>query len=237
MIRRLTVFLVAAALAAGPEILTAQEAPVRQITVQGEGAVDRAPDMAVITLGVEERAETASEAMAAASSVTRALIETLDAAGIAERDRQTSRLDLRLVYNRASSGSYTDKVVGFVASNELTVRARDLIGLGTLLDQIFDAGANRFRGLRFDIDDPSEAMDAARRAAMADALARAELFATAAGVALGDVITINEHGGSRPVAAPMAEMRMASDAVPIAAGEVTLRAQVSLVIELVDAAE
>ncbi len=114
------------------------------------------------------------------------------------------------------------------------VRVRDLAALGGILDTVIADGANDFNGLRFGLQDPAPLMDEARRRAVDDAMARAALLAGAAGVTLGPVLSIDDQGGSRPM--PMAEMamRMSAGAAPVAAGELTLTANVAMVFAIAE---
>lgn len=198
-----------------------------QIIVSGEGAVDLAPDMATIRLGVTSEAKTAAAALSANSAAMAEVLAFLTAEGIAGRDVQTSGLSLTPRQDDYRSGSAEPAVVGFVARNGVAVRVRDLARLGGLLDAVVAQGANRFDGLEFGLADPSEALAEARRRAVADARLKAETLAGAAGLGLGPVVTIADQSGH---VQPM-EMRMAAasmDGVPIAAGEVSVRASVTI---------
>ncbi len=120
-------------------------------------------------------------------------------------------------------------MTGYVAAIDLMVRVRDLAALGGVLDAVISDGANAMNGIAFAVAEPAPLEDEARRAAVADARAKAEVLADAAGIALGEVIAIHE-GGATPVPGPvMRSMAMAESAVPIAGGEIDVRARVSVV--------
>lgn len=208
----------------------ASEPAQRQITVTGEGLVEAQPDMATLTLGVTNEADEAQAAMAATSASVARVLERLATFGIEARDVQTQRFSLTPVWsNRGSSGSDPARITGFVASNMVMVRVRSLETLGQVLDGVISDGANDFNGLRFGVQDPKPLQDKARAAAVDDGIAKATLLANAAGVKLGPVVSISEHGGGSP-RPMMMEMAAARDSsVPIAAGEVTLSASVSMV--------
>lgn len=201
----------------------------RQIIITGEGAVQMAPDMAVISLGVTHQSKDAAQAMSMASEAAAQVLERLSGMGIAARDVQTSSVDLSPVYSRRKdSGPMV--IEGFRAGLSMSVRVRDLPKLGAVLGAVVQDGANQFSGLHFALSKPQEAEDAARKEAIADALRKATLYAQAAGVSLGDVLQISESGGYH---AP--KMRMAADmaeSVPIAEGELNIGQSVTLVIEL-----
>lgn len=205
----------------------------RQISVTGEGQVDIAPDMATITLGVTNEAKEAGDAMAATSAAVTQMLTRLNDLGIAARDRQTRSLSLNPIWsNRSSSASGPSKITGFVASNAVLVRVRNLDSLGLIMDAVIAGGANDFNGLQFSVQEPGPLMDRARELAVADAMAKAHLLATAADVTLGPVITMSEQGGGRPMQMEMAAAR--SGGAPIAAGEVSIRATVSMVFGIAD---
>ncbi len=226
----LMVILTAGAVAvAGAGMATAQEA--RIITTMGTGTVEAPPDMATIRLGVTNQASEASAAMAATSEAASAVLDRLEAAGVAPRDVQTDQLSVQPLWSDYSAE--TRRITGFVASNVLTVRVRDLDQLGTLLDLVMQDGANTFNGLSFGLQEHKPAQDAARAAAVRDALDRAAQLADAAGVTLGPVQTISEQAGvARPMMMEMAAARSAD--VPVAPGELTVTAQVSVVFAIAD---
>lgn len=206
-----------------------------KLTVTGVGLATGVPDLATLNLGVTERRTTAGEALDATSSATSAVLQALVDAGIAEKDIQTSQLTLNPQWNyRASGGQEVNEIVGYVASNMLTVRIRDITKVGSVLDQVSQNGANEFRGLIFGFAEPQSKEDDARSAAVKDAIRKAGVMAAAAGVELGSILSINEQiAGGGPVM--MAEARMAADnSVPVAAGEVSLRANVQVVFALQD---
>lgn len=205
----------------------------RQISVTGAGSVATVPDMATIDLGVTHQASAAGAAIAATSETTARMLQRLADLGVEPRDMQTSSLSLSPLWsNRGSSGTGNPRVTGFVASNSVQVKLRDLAELGRIMDMIIAGGANDFNGLRFSVQDPAPLMNLARQKAVADATAKALLLTQAAGVTLGPVLSITEQGSTRPVMQDMAMARSAD--VPIAAGEVSLSASVSMVFAITD---
>ena len=202
----------------------------RQITVTGQGVVTAAPDMATISLGVTHQDKDVAQAMARASQAAAAMIKRLNDMGVDARDVQTSQVTLSPVYSNRSSES--PQVDGFRAGLMMMVRVRDLDQLGTVLGAVVQDGANRFSGLQFGLSAPQQAEDAARIAAVAEALRKAELLAKAAGASLGDVISISEFGGGGAPLMRMAAADMKAGDVPIAEGELAISQSVNLVIEL-----
>ena len=203
-----------------------------QLTVSGEGSAFAVPDMAVITMGASAQAFSAKDAMDETSDITRAILEELSAFDVAPRDIRTSDLSLSPVWsNRAQNGG-PPQIDGYQASNRLTVRVRDLDQLGLILDAVLSDGANRLSGLQFKLSDPKPVIEDARRLAVADARAKAALYAEAAGVELGDLIRLSEGGARAPRPEMLSIARSADAGVPVAEGETELRASVTLVYEI-----
>jgi len=206
------------------------------LSVTGEGRVTAAPDMATVTMGVTTEADTAREALDANNARIAATIARLKASGIEDRDIQTTGLSLgpRYDYDRqASDGSA--QITGFIAQNSVVVRIRALGLLGETLDAVVTDGANTLGGIAFGMQDPEPLLDQARQASVADARRKAELYAAAAGVRLGRILSMSEQGGYFPPAPmPMGGMAMEAKAsVPVAGGEVGLMSSVSIVWELI----
>lgn len=199
------------------------------LTVTGEGMVEAVPDMAVLSLGVTSTAATAAEAMAANSAALKVVIDRLTASGFAERDVQTESLSLNPNWEGHGQEDGVPRIASYTASNQVMIRVRDLASLGAVLDAVVTDGANTMNGLSFGLSNPRPAEDEARKSAVADARAKAELLATAAGVRLGPVLSISEQGGYAP---PMPMFRadaVMAEAVPIAPGEITTSARVTIV--------
>lgn len=208
--------------------LWADESPGR-LTVTGEGRIAAVPDMATIRLGALHEDKTAARALAANSAAVAATIAELTAAGIERRDIQTSGLNLSPRWSRGQDSMGPDRITGFVASNQVTVRVRELDRLGAVLDAVVAAGANTFHGLTFGLQDPAPLMDEARDAAVADARRKAERMAAAADVGLGPLVRMEETGDPAPQPVMMEMARTASADVPVAEGEVEVRARVTMV--------
>jgi uncharacterized protein YggE len=213
----------------GPLWVTGGWADAGRISVTGQGVVAATPDMATLTLGVTTMGKTAAEAMSANSEALGAVIGRLVAAKVADRDMQTSNLSLGPNWVMKADGS-GQEVQGYVASNMLTVRIRDLETVGGVLDASVQDGANTLNGLSFGLANEAPALDAARKAAVADAMARAKLLAEAAGAKLGPIVSIQE-GGAAP--SPMPMFKAAEDArVPVQSGELAITSDVTVTWEL-----
>lgn len=230
MLRNLLIVLALSAPMTAPVFANAGE-----IVVQGRGVVEKAPDMAVLSLGARFQAFTAREAMSEVNRRTQAAIKIMEKLGVEPRDMQTGSLYLNPVWERGDNRIDIARIKGYEAGNQLTVRIRDLSILGSALDEMVRDGVNAFNGLNFALQDPTEAVNEARREAVQDAVAKAQLYAEAAGVELGAIKSINEGGVAVPQPRFMARAEMAMDAgVPITAGELSTQATVSIVFEIAE---
>jgi len=203
----------------------AETMPPPMITVSGEATISVAPDLAQIDAGVTSDAKTAREASDANNAAMGKVLLALKGAGIEAKDYQTSRLSLQPQYPPNRSGP--SPIVGYRASNRVTVRLREVAKLAGMIDTLVGAGANDIGGIGFSVSNASKLLDEAREQAVADARRKAEIFAKAAGVTLGAPLSISEEGAPGPMpyrkmAAPMAA------AVPVAQGEETLQLTVSV---------
>jgi uncharacterized protein len=204
------------------------ETTAATITVTGTGTVQAPPDLATLMIGVTTQGDTAAAALSANSAAVEAVIARLSASGIEARDLQTSNLSINP--NWASfDGSTAPTISGYVATNVLTVRVRALDGLGKVLDAAVADGANTLNGLTFGLAAPEPQLNEARKAAVADARAKAELLVVAAGMKLGRVVTITE-GGAWTDPQPM--FRDAAAAPPVAGGELAMTANVTVQYEM-----
>ena len=226
--RILSSLLLAATLSLVP--LTAALAQGATLTVTGTATVETVPDLATLSLGVTTMGDTAGGAMKANSDAVAAVIARLKAAGVEDRDIQTSNLSLNpnWVSNSMGTGS---EVQGYTATNMVTIRVRAIANTGTVLDAAITDGANALNGLFFSLQDPRPAEDEARIKAVADARARATLLAEAAGTTLGPILSITEGGMASPMPGPMYRMDTAA-AVPVEVGSVGVTASVTLVFQI-----
>ena len=213
--------------------------PETTLSLTATGEVMREPDIAFIMSGVTTEAKTAGEAMEQNRSRMNGVMEALKDAGIPERNIQTSNFSLqpRYEYEKQENRSNRRILVGYQVSNQVTAKVTDLDNLGATLDALVEAGGNTFSGLRFALDDDSEARNEARRLAMLEAMSRAEIYAETAGYEIGRLVTINEYenqNGPRPQMMMARSSDMAESApTPISGGEVGYSVQVNVTFELV----
>ena len=207
------------------------------MSLQGVGEITATPDMAIITSGVVTIEETARAALNANSAAMSELFALLSAFKIDARDMQTSDFSIFPNYVRPNrrdndGNPKPPRIASYQVSNTLNVIVRDLESLGRLLDLSVSVGANQIQSIRFGVTDTAPLFAEARRNAMADAIQKAELYAEAAGVRLGPIISISEPGASRPPFEPIMARMEPGAAVPVSAGELTFSRQVQVVWQL-----
>jgi uncharacterized protein YggE len=172
---------------------TGQES--RGITVMAQGEVSAEPDLAMITIGVETRASTAGLAAEENADRMADVMDALQQMEIAEEDIQTVNYSIQPEIDWDND---EQRVIGYVVSNSVRVKMRDMDGVGDVLDAVTEAGANNVYGIQFTFDDPSALQEQARTEAMAEARKKAEALAETAGVRLGAPRTISESFSETP---------------------------------------
>jgi uncharacterized protein YggE len=220
----------AALIVARPGMAADDSKTERFVSVSATGSVVAVPDTAYITAGVLTEADTARDALSRNNVATAKLIDGLKAAGISPRDIQTSQLNVSPRYTQPRDGR-PGTVSGYTVSNQVRITVRDVKRLGEILDQAITLGANQMHGIAFEVSSAESLKDDARKAAMQNARRRAELYATAAGAQLGQVLRISED--VRDIAGPMLQKgRVAMGAVPVEAGTQTLEVEVHVTYAL-----
>jgi uncharacterized protein YggE len=226
--------LAAALAAAVPQLAAAQEvsAGATRLDVVATGEVTRVPDVARISAGVVTQAPTATAAIEQNGRQMSAVRAGLRRAGIADRDIQTSTISLQPEYRYAENR--TAELIGYRASNEVSIRFREIANTGRILDALVAQGANQINGPNLTIDKPEQAMDEARVAAMKTAQARAELYARALGKRVRRVLAVSEAGlAFPPVPRPMAMAERSADAATkIDPGEQAVSVNLTVSFEL-----
>jgi len=166
------------------------------ISVTGVGKLSVAADMAILNIGVQSQGQTATAAQQLAAKAMDDVMAALKANGIAEKDITTTNYSVYADYNY-SYGYYEAKIVGYTASNNITIKVRDIKNVGNIVDVVVAAGGNdvRVNNVSFTIDNPAAYDVVARELAMADALVRAQQLADLGGVKLGKPSYITEYGG------------------------------------------
>jgi uncharacterized protein YggE len=228
-------FAIAAALAA-PAL--ADPLPPSSVAVNGKGEVVTAPDTAFVNAGVTTTAATARDALNANTKSMADLIATLKTAGVDAKDIQTSDFSVNPQYvypdKDADGNTPPPRITGYQVQNGVNVEVRKLVDLGGILDKIVTVGANTINGVSFSVDDTSKLLEEARKAAFADAKSKAQTYADAADVSLGNILSISEEQSQdAPQPHMFKAMAMAAPApVPVEAGQLTYDVDVSVSWEL-----
>jgi hypothetical protein len=214
----------------GTDAATAAD-PSRTIVATGTARVRGTPDVLTVMLGVTTRGHSVGEALDRNNSGARKVIEVLFDGGVDKKDVQTTNFSINPIY-----GDNGNDIEGYTVSNVVVAQLRDLDKAGGLLDKAAQAGGDDVvvRGVSFDIDNTSDLVATARADAVKRARNQAEQLAAAAGVQLGDVITISESSQDvGPVlAAPLAAEERSVSSVPIQSGSQELTVQVSVVFSI-----
>lgn len=206
-------------------VTIAETAPV--VTLNVTETVEAAPDVATVGTGVQTRAPTAEQAMRDNASKMDSLISALTKAGIARKDIQTSGVNLNAQYDYSNrDGDQTGpRFLGYEASNQLSVKLRDVKRVGALLDTMVKAGATNINGPSFSINDPAPMLAQARGTALKTAQTQADFYAQAAGYRSARLVSISEsNSGGNPPMPMMAQARFKADAAsaptPVEPGQV-----------------
>ena len=203
------------------------------LSISAQSEARRVPDVATISAGVVTQALDANAAMRANAIQMGKVMGAIKAAGIAERDIQTSGINLNPQYKYVENQNPT--ITGYQASNTVSLKVRDLAKLGKVLDALVASGANQVNGPSFEVDQPEPAYDEARRGALDKAQIRAAMYAKALGLRVRRIVSISEGGGFRPPGpVPVMAMTKAMDRVETAVspGETTLGVNLDVVFEL-----
>lgn len=204
------------------------------VSVSGVGIVTTTPDTASVQLGVTVTQPTLADAQSQASTQMQAVIDALTAAGIEDKDIQTSTYYVSVVQNYDSNGNPSE-VSNFQVQNMVNVVVRDIDSVGPVLDGAVEAGANTVYGVNFYLEDSSAATSEARALAVQDAQNRAQELAAAAGMTLGPVVSITEGFSSGPIYGKGGGAMAAESAAPapIQVGTTTIQVDVTVIYQLI----
>lgn len=217
--------------AAAPAVHAPGDGTLLSVSAQAEAR--RVPDVATISAGVVTQAADANAAMRANAAQMDKVMAAIRAAGIAERDIQTSGVNLNPQYKYVDNQA--PEITGYQASNTVNLKVRDIARLGKVLDALVASGANQVNGPSFEIDQPEAAYDEARRGALEKAQARAAMYAKTLGLRVRRIVSISEGGGFQPpMPVPMMAMARgkAEADTAVSPGETTLAANLDVVFEL-----
>ncbi|HYG06457.1 MAG TPA: SIMPL domain-containing protein [Stenotrophomonas sp.] len=202
------------------------------LNISAEAEASRVPDVARLSAGVVTEAVDGNAAMRQNAEQMSKVMAAIKAAGIAEKDVQTSGINLSPQYQYKDGTA--PRITGYQASNTVSLKVRDISRLGKVLDALAAQGANQINGPSFEIDQPEPVYDEARLAALEKAQARAQTYARALGLKVRRIVSISEGrgGGVRPVMMMAARAQSAAMDTPVAPGESTLSVNLDVSFEL-----
>jgi uncharacterized protein YggE len=218
-----------------PAIVAAQQPrPEPVVVTTGEGVIQAVPDRAWVNITAESRASSPREAQKRNVDLMAPVQAKLRAAGIPADAIKTIAYDLQQEWDFVNNRRVSR---GYVARNSIEVRVDAIDRVGEVLEIAVGTGATAVGGIRFDLKDRAKLEREALRLAVGDARAKAEAAAAGSGQAIARVIRIEEQATvSRPPVPMFREVAaLQSDAAntpPIAAGQMEIRAQVTLTAEL-----
>ncbi|GBD10563.1 26 kDa periplasmic immunogenic protein [bacterium HR23] len=225
--------------------LVVQSSQQTGLWVTGEGKVTLTPTLALLSLGVEARADTVSKARDDAANAMGRILESLKANGVAQRDIQTRHFTVQPLYTyreRVLPGGERQGeqvLVGYQVSNQVSVKVRALERIGKVVDDAVAAGGDlvRVQGVAFSVDEPEQrqATAQARELAVKDALEKARQMAGSAGISLGKLLYLTESGSVAPVyreAVATAVPAAPGPPTPIVPGELTVTVTVQAVFAI-----
>jgi uncharacterized protein YggE len=201
------------------------------IIVMGDGKASAEPDVAMVTVGVETRARTARQAADENSERMADAMAALQRMGIAEEDIQTVDYSIQAEIDWDAE---EHRVIGYLVSNAVLVKIRQVEQVGDVLDAVTEAGANDIYGIQFAFDDPTKLREQARAEAMADAKSKAQALADLAGVGLGKPRIISESFIEQP---PFYMERayapaMEAGGVPVSPGQLEVNVNVQVTFDI-----
>ncbi|MFJ3582471.1 SIMPL domain-containing protein [Streptomyces sp. NPDC090127] len=203
------------------------------VSVTGTGRASAAPDLAVLSVAVEEQGKTAKEAMEAQNRSAKKLLDALRKQSVEDRDIRTDGLSVSRVYAQSADGE--SKVSGYVASQSFTAKVRDVDRAGSVIGAVTEAAGNagRVNGVSFDVADRKGLRSRAREVAYQDAYDKAVQHARLSGHRLGRLVSLSETEGSGGGPGAVPEMPSDAPGVPLAPGEIEEQVTLTAVYELI----
>ena len=212
----------------------AQTVGAGRIQVLGHGSVERTPDLAVVLVGITNKAAAPTAALDENSAIAARIIAFAKKFGVDARDLKTAAVNLSPVTKsvREPNGAYRQEPDGYQANNTVQVRLRDVSRLGAFMREVINQGGNQIAGVHFGLADPGKAVDDALAAAVEDAMRKANRLAEAAKAKLGRLqqVTYPPRTAVRPFEATAAPAgRALRMDVPIEAGALETSVEVEMI--------
>ena len=206
----------------------------RTMSLTASGAIKTTPDKVDISTGVASEAKTAREALDQNGEAMTKVIEALKAMGIDSKDIQTTNLSVSPVHDqRPYDKQAPPVVVGYRVTNQVRISLHDTTRLGAILDKVVTLGSNQIEAIELGVDEPEALKDEARKLALKTVTDNAKLYAEAAGVGLGPILSISEEESSyQPHFAPAAARMESAKDVPIEAGTTAVEVRIRVTWEI-----
>ena len=163
-----------------------------KITVSGTGETQVSADTAVIYLGVSARNKDVLKAQQQVNETIAAIRKALIDLGIQEENINTDYINIYAMYQYTSDNQ--EQIESYNANSTLAIKITDMESVGTRIDAAFAAGSNTLNGINFSASDTDEANAESLKKAVADARAKAEVLAEAAGMKITGIESISEGG-------------------------------------------
>jgi uncharacterized protein YggE len=211
----------------------ADQGTLRQVSVTGVGEVYLNPDIAYVSIGVHSESDSVMDALDQNNAAAQAISKELQGMGVDKKDIQTTAFNVYPQQQYGPNGETKGTV--YVVDNSVYVTVRDLQKLGEMLDAVVRSGANTINSISFDVADKSAAFSEARKLAVDDAISQAKELAAAAGVELGDLVSMSAYSSGSPMPVYQGKggaMAMAPGEVPVAAGQLVLTMNANLTYEI-----
>lgn len=221
-----------AAAIAAPQVDIAATGPVVELSVYE--SVESAPDLVTIGAGVVTNATTATEAMRQNAAQMTKVIARIKALGIAEKDIQTTGINLGAQYDYTDAGPVFR---AYQAGNRVSVILRKIDDTGRVLDALVEAGATDLSGPAFSIENDAAAKERARSRAVARGEAQAKAYAKMLGYDGVKVLAVSEAiENSFPMLEATKSVALDAGAgavTPVQPGQISTGVNVTITYELV----
>ncbi len=223
----------------GPAInfATTTQSKGEPLVVSGEGKVSVTPDIAKVTIGIEENGNNLKQVQDNVNKKSKILTDTLKKLGVADSDIKTTSYN---VYPQYDYASRVQSITGYQVAIDYQVTIKDFDKINSVIVAATNSGANTVGGINFEVNDSvqKQKLQEARELAVKEAKEKAEGLAKSAGITLGKIINVSETQNNvspRPFALPVAgggDMQKAITQPDIQAGQTELDVIVSLSYEV-----
>jgi len=217
----------------------------QQISISGEGKVSVKPDIAMLNASVVSESKKIKDAQLDNTRRTGAVMGFLQEQGIAEKDIKSVNYSIYPQYQYFDTPACLaypcpprkpPEVVSYQVRHTIEIKIRDLEKVDDLLDGVVTAGANEVGSVSFTIENEDRVKAEARKKAIEDAKAKAQVLSRDLGVRLGKIVGFSESGGGFPIFARALEAKggFGGDVAPtpqVEPGEQEIQSSVTITYE------